>query len=139
MKEKIKKSLLARIPAWLLSLIILFVTMVLEFILNDPRSTSLSTIQILGWIFIIILVTVACYIICKLHPKSVWYTPLICNGIGIFGLFVNIFLAIGFTLAGQDYGLPLIEWIFIVSSVVLSVAGAIAGANRGQQKIQQPA
>ena len=137
MEEKVRKSLLARIPSWALSLLTLVVLVVLLILINDPKSTSLSTIQISGWIFYIILVTVACFFICKAHPKSVWYTPVICNAVGILGLFANIFLTIAFTIAGKDYGTTSAEWIIIVSSVVLSVIATIVGAKIGQRRIDQ--
>ena len=137
MGKKEKKSRLARVPAWALSIIILFVSVIPLIIVNDPKSTSLDTIQIIGWIFNIFLVTVACFFICKAHPKSVWYTPVICNGVAIIGLIANIFLTIAFTIAGRDYGTTSTEWIIIVSSVVLSVIGAIMGAKIGRRRVEQ--
>jgi hypothetical protein len=135
MEENVKKSRLARIPAWALSFITLIASVVLIIILNDPKSTSLDTIQIIGWIFNIFLVTVACFIICRTHPKSVWYTPVICNGVGILGIIATIFLTFAFTIAGQDYGTTSTEWIVVVSSVVFSVLAANVGARKGMRRI----
>jgi hypothetical protein len=131
------KSVLVRIPAWASSLIVLCITIALEVIMNDPKSTSISTLQIIVWIFYVILVSVACYYICKAHPKSVWYTPIICNAVGIIGLFANIFLTIIATIAGKNIGTTLIEWIIIVSSVILSIAAAIIGARIGQRNLNK--
>ena len=132
-----KKSHLARIPAWGLSLITFFVSLIPLIIVNDPKSTSLDTIQIIGWVFNIIIVTVACFFICKAHPKSVWYTPVICNGVAMIGLIANIFLTIVMTIAGKDFRTTSTEWIIIVSSIVLSVAAAIVGAKIGRRRIDQ--
>ena len=133
MEEKVKKTGLARFPAWALSLIILVALVILLIILNDPKSTSLSTIQIIGLIFYVILVTVGCFIICRTHPKSVWHTPFICNAVGILGLISNIIL----TIAMPDYSIPASEWIILVSSFILSVMGAFIGARMGRKKIDQ--
>lgn len=131
MKKIVKKSRLAGYPAWALSLFTLLVLFILLRIGHEPKSTSLSTIQIVLWIFYVILVTVACFIICKTHPKSVWYTPLICNSIYILGLIVN---TIG-TIVDLGYETTSTEWIIIVSSVILSVSGAIIGARIGRRKL----
>ena len=135
MEKKANKPLLARIPAWVLSLITFFVSIIPLIVVNDPKSTSLDTIQIIGWIFNIFLVTVACFIICRTHPKSVWYTPVICNGVGILGIIATIFLTFAFTIAGQDYGTTSTEWIVVVSSVVFSVLAANVGVRKGMRRI----
>ena len=133
MGKKVKKSRLSRVPAWALSLLTLVVIIAVMIILNDPKSNDFSTIQIIGWIFSILLVTVACFIICRTHPKSVWYTPIICNAVGIIGLIANIFL----TIALPNYGTTSSEWIILISSALLSVMGAIVGARIGRRKINQ--
>jgi len=137
MEKKANKPLLARIPAWVLSLITFFVSIIPLIIVNDPKSTSLDTIQIIGWIFNIFLVTVACFFICKAHPKSVWYTPVICNGVAIIGLIANTSLTIAFTISGQDYKTTSTEWIIIVSSIALSVIAALIGARIGRRKLDK--
>ena len=83
MGEKAKKSRLTKIPAWKLSLFTLIVFLILGFILEDAKSSSLSTFQIVGYTFCVIFIAIACFIICRSHPKSVWYTPVICNVLGI--------------------------------------------------------
>lgn len=133
MEKNAKKSRLTRIPAWAMSLMILFILIALMIILNDPKSTDLSTIQIIGWIFYLVFVTIACFFICRTHPKSVWYTPLICNTVGIIGLIANLTLTIALT----NYDTASSEWIILVSSFVLSVTGAIVGARIGRRRINQ--
>ena len=127
MEKKEKKSRLAKIPAWALSLMTLIALFILLSILEDPKSPSLSTIQIIGNIFSVILITAACFIICRTHPKSVWYTPVICNAVGILAIIMYIFTDLS----------TLSELIFWGSSIVLSVIGAIIGAIIGRRKINQ--
>ena len=79
MEKKAKKSRLAKIPAWALSFIALVALIILLFILEDPKSTGLSNMQIIEYAICIIFITIACFIICRIHPRSVWYTPFICN------------------------------------------------------------
>ena len=124
--QKAEKPGLAGIPAWALSLIVFVASIIGAFIFEDVTIPDYSTLGIIGSIFYGILIPVACFIICRIHPKSVWYTPIICNPVGILGaIFHPIFVDMS------------IEWIFMLSSIVLSVIGAIAGAKIGQRKINQ--
>lgn len=122
MKNKAKKSRLVEIPAWALSLMTFFATIGL-FVLLDyiPLPGSIST-EIGGVIIYVVFLTVACFLICRIHPKSVWYTPLICNALVIFLVIMD----------------PDI-WarIIMISIIVLSVAGAIVGAKIGRRRINQ--
>lgn len=128
-----KKSLIAKVPAWALSLMILAGIVILLFLLHDPKSTSLSTADIIGWVFILIAVTVGCYFICRTHPKSVFYTPFICNAVGIIGLISNVVL----NITMPDYTTSSSEWIILVSGFVLAIGGAILGARIGARRIDQ--
>jgi len=130
MEKKVKKSRLAGIPAWALSLMTLVVVIILLVILEDPKNPGYSTIQIIGYTFCAVLITAACFFICWTHPKSVWYTPVICNAVGIIGLIANI----GLTIAVPDYSTPLSDTVLWVSIGVISVTGAIVGAKIGRRK-----
>ncbi len=127
MEKKVKKSLLARISAWAMSLMTLFILIILLCLLEDPKSPSLSTIQIIGYIFCAILIVGACFIICMTHPKSVWYTPFICNAVSIMAIIMYVFTDLA----------PLSEFIFWGSVFVLSVVGANVGAKIGRGRINQ--
>jgi len=127
MEKKAKKSRLAGIPAWALSLLTLVVFIILMSIFEDPKSTSLSTFQIIGYVISVIWLTVACFFICKTFPKSIWYTPVICNAVFIQAIIVYIFTDLSTSS----------ELIFWVSSCVLSVIGAIIGATIGRRRINQ--
>ena len=123
-ETKVKKSRLAEIPAWALSLMTLVAVFILLTILEGPKNPSLSNIQIIGYIFYVILLTVVCFIICRTHPKSIWYTPVICNAVGIMAIFMYIFTDLS----------NLSELILWGSSIVLSIIGAIIGARIGRHR-----
>jgi hypothetical protein len=123
MSKETKKSRLAGIPAWALSLIIFFASVGL-FALPLPGSNDGN---IFGLIIYIILLPAACLIICKTHPKSSWYTPIICNAF-------LIFLLISISFSNQ---LNLTFLLLLSGCIVLSVIGAIMGARIGRRLITQ--
>jgi hypothetical protein len=120
MEMKAKKSRLAGIPAWAFSLITLFVPLVLFELFEHsqlPKPVDTDLIFIIGYV---IYVTAACFLICRTHPKSVWYTPLICNG---------------FLIVFAMYTTDPTELIVMISIFVLSVIAAIVGARIGRLRI----
>ncbi|MBT3385673.1 MAG: hypothetical protein HN778_01085 [Prolixibacteraceae bacterium] len=126
MGKKAKKSRLAGIPAWALSLMTFFASFLL-FGLELPESieTSIDP-NIFGLIIYVIFLTAACFIICKTHPKSIWYTPFICNA------FI-IFLLISILSSTQE-----LSFLILLSAcIVLSVIGAFVGARFGRRLINQ--
>jgi len=127
MEKRVKKSPFAGIPAWALSILTLVALIIPIVFLEDPKSTELSTFQIIGYIFCVIFLTVACFFIFRLHPKSVWYTPVICNVIGIVAIIVYFFTDLS----------DLSELVLWGSSLVLSVIGAMVGAMIGRRRISQ--
>jgi cell division protein FtsW (lipid II flippase) len=132
MGKEVKKSGLAGIPAWGLSLMTFFVSIVLIFILNDESASEIpgySSTEIIKTIFYSIVIAVACFFICKTHPKSVWYTPIICNSFGIIAIIIAIITPHHFTTAEP--------WIFWGSSFLLSIIGSIVGTMIGQRIINQ--
>ena len=122
MKKKAKKSRLAGIPAWALSLMTFFVSVGI-FALPSPESIDAN---VFGLVLYIIFLPGACFIICKTHPRSIWYTPLICNAFIIFSL-------IGVASSNPDLTLL----ILLIACIVLSVIGAFVGARIGQRIINQ--
>jgi hypothetical protein len=122
MEKKAKKSRLAGIPAWALSLMTFFVSVGI-FALPSPESIDAN---VFGLVLYIIFLPAACFIICKTHPRSIWYTPLICNAFIIFSL-------IGVASSNPDLTLL----ILLIACIVLSVIGAFVGARIGQRIINQ--
>jgi len=86
MKKETKKSRLAGIPAWALSLMVFFASVGI-FALPSPESIDAN---IFGLIIYVIFLPAACFIICKTHPKSIWYSPFICNAFIIYLLVYHI-------------------------------------------------
>ena len=124
MGAKAKKSRLAGIPAWALSLIALFVSIVL-FVFFEDIGQEGGSLEIIGAIFIYVFNAVACFFICKTHPKSVWYTPIICNA-------PSIVYAIS-----PDFWIEPMS-LLIGSGFVFSVIGAIVGARIGRRTMTSP-
>jgi len=126
MGKKAKKSRLAGIPAWALSLLTFFASVGL-FGLELPASIEKSIDpNVLLFIIYVIFLPAACFIICKTHPKSIWYTPLICNAFVIF------------SLISVAYSNPELTFlIFLSACIVLSAIGAFVGSKIGRRKINQ--
>ena len=124
MGKKAKKSRLAGIPAWALSLITFFVSLGL-FGLRFPEAIEeYIDINLLGLIIYIIFLPTACFIICKAHPKSIWYTPFICN----------TWIIISLILVAKSN--PELAFIILLSAcIALSVIGAFIGARIGRRLI----
>jgi len=127
MGGKAKKSGLARIPALGLSLLTFFASMFLAFLLDRISSTELSafsTTEIIPMIFYVIVIAGASFFICRTHPRSVWYTPFICNALGIL---IGIFGA----LDDPSFRTNSSFWIVLGACLLLSIIGAIIGARTG--------
>jgi len=125
MKKK-EKSRLTKNPALALSLSIFVLSIISAFVLENVTLPGNSTLGIIGSIFYVVLIPVACFVICMIHPKSVWYTPFICNPVGLLG---TIFHPLVWT--------TLSEYLIWVTSLVLSVLGAMVGAKIGRRKTNQ--
>ena len=115
------ESRLAKTPAWALALVIFAVSTISVFLFEYVTIPSY-----LGIIGLMLLIPVACFVICMIHPKSVRYTPFICNPVAVLG---TIFHPLAWT--------TLSEYLIFVISIVLSVLGAIIGAKIGQRMINQ--
>ena len=127
MEKKVKVSRLAKIPAWALSFIIFVVSIIISFSFGEEVTLPDSSIHgIIGLIFFIVLTPVACFFICRTHPKSVWYTPFICNIVSLLG-----------TIMGVFYWTTLLEYLVYAGGLVLSILVAIVGAKIGRRKINQ--
>lgn len=69
-----------------------------------------------------LLVAVMCFFICRAHPKSVWYTPVVCNAIALLAGIGNYFEGSPGILLSFAVG-----WVF---SVIASVRGRNIGMRR---------
>ena len=127
-----KTTGLAGIPAWGLSLMTFFGSFLLALFLNDESASQTpgySPMELLAPVLFVIVIAGASFLICRTHPRSVWYTPLICNGFGIIAIILAIFTRHKFTTAEP--------WILWGSSLLLSIVGAIVGSRVGQRTNKQ--
>lgn len=126
MEKKVEVSRLAKIPAWTMALFIFVLSIISAFVLEHVTIPGHSTLGIIGFIFYIVFIPVASFIITMIHPKSVRFTPFVCNPVALLG---TIFHPLAWT--------TLLEYLFWVSSLVLTILGAIVGAKMGRRKINQ--
>ena len=137
MNKKKKKTLLSRIPAWVLSLIILFSSPFLLIVLAGFG--NLFTLSNILWEIILcsfypILISFACFLNSRTHPKSFWYNPIISNAYMIVPAILDShFWIISFWKASYWIESPKI-WMFHCS-FLLSFIGAIIGARLGKNKL----
>jgi hypothetical protein len=87
MEAKPKKSFLSGIPAWALSLLTLLFTTIFMFVIAYPlQKFKMNGEDVGDWITYIItgiLIGIALFFICRKFPSSIWYSPIICNAVGI--------------------------------------------------------
>lgn len=88
-----------------------------------------STSEILPMIFYVSVIVGASFFICRAHPGSVWYTPFICNALGII---VGIFGALEDPVFRTNFSF----WIVLGACLLLSVLGSIIGARIGSQQVK---
>jgi hypothetical protein len=131
MEEKLRKSGLAGMPAWLLSILAFVVSFLLLLVLGSLFGSleifSGKNGEAAGYIFYDILIAVACFFICRIHPKSYWYTPLICGAPCIIAAIIEP------TFWTTSLGL-LMGGGFIVA-VLASILGAISGRRLSERDL----
>jgi hypothetical protein len=122
MKAKSRKSHTIPIPSWILSLLaILLIAIILGIINSSSISNSNWWSDNYSYITFGVLIAIACFFICWNDPKSVWYTPLLCN---IWTPFIAIFDE-GFWTTSLG--------VICISGFCLSIITAIIGAKIGQR------
>jgi hypothetical protein len=141
MEEKVKKSLLDRIPAWVLSLLISFVTIIYVIIQDDQGMRRelagqdrlyigpLGLREIIDFFVFLVVIPSAIFLICRKHPKSFWYTPILGNA---FGLGMGCMVILSFILNWDP--VTYTDWLIWVGTLLLSIVAAIYGARIGRQR-----
>jgi preprotein translocase subunit SecF len=81
MKTNGEKLFLAGILSLGLSLITAFLSFFLLFLIAYPFG------EVIGYISYDIMIVIACFIICRMNPSSIWFVPIICNIVGVIGAF----------------------------------------------------
>jgi O-antigen/teichoic acid export membrane protein len=104
----------------------LFVSIVLLFVLNDEKKSEMLGYTIITGIFYVAVIVVACYFICRSHPRSVWYTPVICNTLVII-------MGITGAMDNPNFWRNSTTWLFFIGCILLSIIAAIIGARIGQK------
>lgn len=126
MDSKKNKSFLSGIPAWGLSMLTAFITLILIFFLaslfGSVRALNNNTGEAIVYFIYGVIVAAASYLIVLRDTKSVWYVPVLCNVPGIISALVEP----NFWITNM--------WILFFAVWSLSVAGAVAGALVGKQR-----
>lgn len=116
-----------KIPSWGLALLVAFSTAVLLMILGifiGPIIKSCGYIADASpYISYAIIISVACFYICKHNPKSFWYVPILCNPFGIISAIV------------EPNFWTTTMWILVCGGWVLSIIGSISGAMVGRKEL----
>lgn len=117
MKIAGKKSFLTGISSLALSVITAFLSFFLLFLIAYPFG------EVIGYISYDIMIVIACFLICKMNPSSIWYVPIICNIVGVIAAF------------GEEnfYWISTL-WIIICGGWVLSLIVSIIRALAGKRK-----
>ena len=127
MIAKKRKPFLRSIPAWGLSLMVAFLSLILVFIfagIFDLLGTSKFIDDSIAAYFLYgIVVALACFLICRIYPKTFWYVPFICNAVSIIAAIVEP----NFWITSM--------WIAYGSGWILSTVGTIAGVLLGKRGI----
>jgi hypothetical protein len=145
MEKKAKKSRLAGVPAWALSVLTLVATIAYLVIASDlgmKRELAgqssiyigpVRLIDITDFVVYVVLIPISCFLICRIHPKSIWYALVISNFVG-FGLGCILIID---AVSDPDLWPELSDLIIWVGNWVLSITGAIVGARMGHRSIKQ--
>jgi hypothetical protein len=80
--------------------------------------------DLLAYIGYDIIITIACFFLCRQNPKSVWYVPVICNLMGIISAIVE-----------PEFWISSL-WILICGGWVLSLTAAIIGSLKGRSSVK---
>lgn len=75
----------------------------------------------MGYILYDLVIVLSCLFIVKNHPKSIWYTPIICNAISIY-----------FAITESDFWITT-TWIPLCGGWVLSIIASGLGAWIGKR------
>jgi hypothetical protein len=112
------------LPSWVLalfvSLVSFLIVMFLGYLLIDVLNNENVALGI-AYIIYDIIITIACFFICRNNPKSIWYVPILCNIPGIISALVEP----NFWITSM--------WMVFCGGWVLSIIAAILGAKAGKR------
>ena len=140
MKEKISR--LTQVPAWALSVLISIATIIYVIRKDNQgmrRELAGQDHQYIGpfrlgevtdLIVFLIIIPIAIFFICRKHPKSVWYTPVLSNA---FGLGMGCMVILSFVFDWDPVTLS--DWLLWGGTFAFTIIGAIIGAKIGRRRI----
>ena len=76
-------------------------------------------------IIYVMVIVGASFFICRAHPKSIWFTPFICNALGVI-------VGVSGALDDPDFRTFSSFWIVVGGCLLLSIAGSTIGARIGR-------
>ncbi|SFT07042.1 hypothetical protein SAMN04487906_2758 [Zhouia amylolytica] len=133
MNDSGKKSIVYKSPAWIIAVITALVSFILPFIFAGMLFllgkligiSNEETGNLLAYLLTGMVIALMCFLICKAHPKAIWYAPVICNAI-------TLWIGIGHLLKGNSaITIPFaIGWF-------ISILAGIAGKNEGITSIPE--
>ena len=121
-----KPKYLFGIPSWLLailtSIIALIVLIVFAGVLGSISGLDKDVSEGISYLIYGVIITIACFYICRNDPKSIWYVLILVNAAGIISAIVE-----------PNFWVTSI-WIYITIGWVMSIIGAIIGSLTGVRK-----
>jgi hypothetical protein len=125
MKNKNHKYLLG-IPSWLLailaSIIALIVLIVSAGLLGSISGLDNNVSEGISYLFYGIIITIACFYICRNDTQSFWYVLILVNAAGIISAIVEP----NFWVTSM--------WVYISIGWIMSIIGGIIGSLIGVRK-----
>ena len=122
METRKSRLRLVEFPAWALSIIANLLSWIFLMLLFDEtgqNNYSVFYLFIISFLLVLFL-TFACFMICRVHTKSIWYAPLICN----IHLISSLIFEIPF------WTRSLMVWIMLGIAILSSILGAMVGARK---------
>jgi len=125
MENKNQKYLFG-IPSWALaflaSIIALILLIVSAGVLGSISGLDKDVSEGISYLIYGVIITIACFYICRNDPKSIWYVLILVNAAGIISAIVE-----------PNFWVTSI-WIYITIGWVMSIIGAIIGSLTGVRK-----
>jgi hypothetical protein len=125
MASEEKKRLLG-LPSWGLSLIVGFFTGILLIFLGYLLPEIFGNenfAEVVAFIIYALIISTACFLICKNNPKSIWYAPILCNITGII------------SAVAEPTFWETSLWIAICGGWLLSLISGISGMIAGRRSL----
>lgn len=119
MKAKEIKERIRWVPAWALSLLAALLAAVVTGVLNNYIDEPLT------YIIWSLMLVIASFLICIIHPMRVWIVPLLCN--------ILVILPAAFDNSFWTTSFGIIIGTGVVLSLVLAHLGAVIGRHRDHQ------